>query len=191
MKSASVGRGGMLRSVNWLGLVGDSQADLRFHGGRNKAVLVYSGDHYPDWRSELGIAEMGPGGFGENLTVAGADERSVCIGDHWRIANVLFEVSQPRQPCWKLGRRWRRPDLPKRTVVSGRTGWYCRVLEEGELDAGLAMTLERRPHPEWTIVAANRVMYTKQADSEVIRALIGLPELSSEWKDELGERVMA
>jgi MOSC domain-containing protein YiiM len=176
--------------AGWLGLSGDSQADARHHGGRDKAVLAYSGDHYADWRRDPDLAAMSGGGFGENLTVSGASEATVCIGDAWRVGDVLFEVTQPRQPCWKLGRRWRKPELVKQVVANGRTGWYLRVLDEGVIEAGMAVTFELRPHPEWTIAAANAVMYDKRLPAERIRELIALPELSEAWKDELGERVM-
>jgi MOSC domain-containing protein YiiM len=177
-------------TVGWLGLNGDSQADARHHGGRDKAVLAYSGDHYADWREDPDLATISGGGFGENLTVAGISEATVCIGDTWRVGDVLFEVTQPRQPCWKLGRRWRKPELAKQVVGNGRTGWYLRVLEEGVIEAGMRMTLERRLHPEWSIAAANEVMYDRRMPAERIRELIALPELSDAWKNELGERVM-
>jgi MOSC domain-containing protein YiiM len=177
-------------TAGWLGLTGDSQADQRNHGGRDKAILAYSSDHFADWRQDPDLAAVSGGAFGENLTVTGATEATVCIGDAWRIGDVLLEVSQPRQPCWKLGRRWRKPELVKQVVVTGRTGWYLRVLEEGLLEAGMTMTLERRPHPDWTIAAANGVMYDRRLPADRIRALIALPELSDAWKNELGERVM-
>jgi MOSC domain-containing protein YiiM len=177
--------------ATWLGLGGDSQADVQHHGGRDKAVLAYSADHFPNWRKDPQLAELNGGGFGENLTVSGLTETDVCIGDAWRVGDVLLEVSQPRQPCWKLARRWRKAELVKEVVKNGQTGWYLRVLEEGPIEAGLSLSLERRPHPEWTIAAANAVMYAKRGPEERIRALIALPELSEAWKDELGERVMA
>jgi MOSC domain-containing protein YiiM len=176
--------------AGWLGLTGDSQADVRHHGGRDKAVLAYSADHYADWRKDPALAAVAGGGFGENLTVTGISEPTVCIGDAWRVGDVLFEVTQPRQPCWKLGRRWRKPELVKQVVANGRTGWYLRVLEEGMIEAGMSMTLERRPHPEWTIAAAHEVMYDRRIPADRIRELIALPELSDAWKNELGERVM-
>jgi len=177
-------------TAGWLGLAGDEQADLQHHGGRDKAILAYSQDHFADWRQEPDLAALSGGGFGENLTVQGLSETTVCIGDDWRVGDVLLEVTQPRQPCWKLGRRWRKPSLVKQVVVTGRTGWYLRVLEEGPLEAGMTMTLERRPHPEWTIAAANGVMYDRRLPADRIRGLIALPELSDAWKNELGERVM-
>jgi MOSC domain-containing protein YiiM len=113
----------------------------------------------------------------------------VCIGDTYRVGEVLLEVTQPRQPCFKLGRRWRRPDLPKQVIANGRTGWYFRVLEEGRLQAGQEVALERRRHPRWTIAEANRVMYEKRGSEQRLRELIAVPELSEAWKDELGQRV--
>jgi MOSC domain-containing protein YiiM len=176
--------------ATWLGLVGDSQADVRHHGGRDKAVLAYSEDHFADWRKDPDLAAMSGGAFGENFTIRGLTEDAVCIGDTWRIGDVLVEVTQPRQPCWKLGRRWRKPELVKQVVKNGRTGWYLRVLEEGVVEAGMSVALEQRRHPEWTITAANQVMYVRSTPPDRIRELIALPELSQAWKDELGERVM-
>src|SRR4051812_26616061 len=98
-------------NVGELGLAGDQQADRENHGGIDKAVLAYSADHYPGWRTHLNLPDMPYGGFGENLTVAGLDESGVCIGDRWQARDVVFQVSQPRQPCWKMGRRWLVVDL--------------------------------------------------------------------------------
>ena len=116
-----------------MGIAGDQQADRENHGGLDKAVLAYSADHYAFWRVHLNLPDMPHGGFGENLTIAGLDESSVCIGDRWQAGNVVFEVSQPRQPCWKMGRRWNIADLPKQVIQNGKSGWYLRVLVEGEL----------------------------------------------------------
>ena len=167
------------------GLAGDGQADLRFHGGPDKAVLAYSADHYPLWRGELNRPEMTGGGFGENLTIAGLSENSVCIGDRWRSGTVLFQVSQPRQPCWKLGRRWNLPDLPKRVIQTNRSGWYLRVLESGVLTAPTPLHLADRPHPQWTIARANRVLYDRRVDPAERLALATIPELSAAWRTEL------
>src|SRR5277367_3306676 len=120
--------------VSTTNLAGDGQADLKNHGGIDKAVLAYSANHYPKWRDELRMPDMPCGAFGENLTIAGFNEESVCIGDIVRIGGVTFEVSQPRQPCWKLARRWRMHELVGFVVRNGRTGWYLRVLEEGWIE---------------------------------------------------------
>ena len=143
-------------------LAGDGQADLRNHGGVDKAVLAYSANHYPKWRDELRLPGMPTGAFGENLTIAGLNEESVCIGDVFRIGPVLFEVSQPRQPCWKLARRWRMHELVGMVVQNGRTGWYFRVLEEGTIEARMPVLLVDRPNPAWTIARANEILHHHQ-----------------------------
>lgn len=175
--------------VGRLGILGDQQADLKFHGGVDKAVLAYSADHYEHWRQHLNLPEMTGGGFGENLTIAGLDESTVCIGDHWQAGAVLFEVSQPRQPCWKMGRRWQIPDLPKQVIANGRSGWYLRVLQEGELAANANIALTHRPHPSWTITRASQILYHEPDNIDGMQQLASLPELSLAWKEELRERM--
>jgi MOSC domain-containing protein YiiM len=130
---------------------GDRQADPRVHGGPEMAVLAYSADHYPGWREELGIAEMGPGGFAENFTISGQDELSVYIGDVYRVGAATVQVSQPRGPCYKISYRWKRPDLLARCEANGHHGWYLRVLEEGLVEAGRPVDLRERPNPDWSV----------------------------------------
>jgi MOSC domain-containing protein YiiM len=165
------------------GLAGDGQADLENHGGIDKAVLAYSAEHYPTWRQELHISDMPYGGFGENLTIAGQDETSVCIGDVWQCGTVVFEVSQPRQPCWKTSRRWRRDDLSRRVIATGRSGWYLRVLTEGDIAAGLDLTLVRRVHPQWTVARANEIFHHRRDNLAAAQELAQLPELSLSWRE--------
>ena len=119
------------------GIEGDGQADLVNHGGVDKAICVYPLAHYPHWQEMIG-RELSPAAFGENFTVDGLTEADVCIGDTWRVGeDVLVQVSQPRQPCWKLARRWQRKTLALEVQESGKTGWYFRVLEEGTVQAGM------------------------------------------------------
>jgi MOSC domain-containing protein YiiM len=169
-------------------LVGDGQADLKHHGGIDKAVLAYSADHYPKWRDELGMPDMPYGAFGENLSILGLSEKSVCIGDIFRIGNVTFEVSQPRQPCWKLARRWRMHELLGMVVRNGRSGWYLRVLEEGWIEPQMPVALLRRPNPTWSIAWANEILHHRRADLALTLELAAVPALADSWVQELRER---
>lgn len=123
-------------SVSYRGLAGDEQADLEHHGGPDKAVLAYASSHYEAWAADAEVGRLALGMFGENLLVEGLDESMVQIGERWRVGSALLEVSQSRPPCWKLNRHSGKPRLVDRIVATGRTGWYLRVLEEGELSAG-------------------------------------------------------
>ena len=122
--------------VRRLGLEGDEQADLEVHGGPLKAVYAYPSEHYPFWKAELPGTPLPWGAFGENLTVVGLSEDGVRVGDRFRIGTALLAATKPRFPCYKLGIRFGREDLIDRFRSSGRTGFYLRVLEEGELGAG-------------------------------------------------------
>ena len=166
----------MLRSTN---LEGDRQADPRVHGGPEMAVLAYSADHYPAWREELGIAEMGPGGFAENFTISGQDELSVCIGDVYRVGEARVQVSQPRGPCYKISYRWKRPDLLGRSEASGRHGWYLRVLDEGLVAAGLPVELLERPNPDWSVRRAADVYRARKKRADEAEQLARLAGYAS------------
>jgi len=175
-------------SVGKTNLAGDGQADLVNHGGVDKAVLAYSAEHYPIWRDELRIPEMPYGAFGENLTISGLSEESVCIGDIFRIGTVTFEVSQPRQPCWKLARRWRMHELVRLVVHNGRSGWYLRVLEEGWIEAPTPVLLMERPNPAWPVARANKILHHDKTDLSLALALADVPGLADSWVEELRER---
>ncbi len=170
-------------------LAGDQVANRRFHGGPDKAVNVYPSEHYAQWQHELQLPDITHGGFGENFTTEGWLETEVCIGDSFTIGSAVVQVSQPRQPCGTLARRWRVKDFPARVINANKTGWYLRVLQEGEVRAGLPFALLERPHPEWTIAAANEVMYFRKKDAEAIRALATCPALAQAWRDELLQRL--
>jgi MOSC domain-containing protein YiiM len=174
--------------VGTTNLDGDGQADLKNHGGIDKAVLAYSADHYPKWRDELRMPGMPCGAFGENLTIACLSEESVYIGDIFRIGKVTFEVSQPRQPCWKLGRRWRMHELVGLVVRNGRTGWYLRVLEQGRVEAQMPVTLIERPNPAWSIVRTNEILHHRKTDLPLALELADVSGLADSWVEELRER---
>lgn len=172
------------------GIQGDGQADLVNHGGPDKAICVYPSVHYPYWQEILRIDPLPRGAFGENFTVEGLEETNVCIGDSWRVGeSVVVQVSQPRQPCWKLARRWQRKSLALEVQQTGKTGWYFRVLQEGPAQAGMALELLDRPQPAWTIAHANRVMHHDQQDFHAAAELAALAELSASWRNALHRRV--
>jgi MOSC domain-containing protein YiiM len=169
-------------------LLGDAQADRVNHGGPDKAVCAYSADHYDHWRHDLNRPDLPYGAFGENFTLRGLTERDVSIGDMWAIGPARVQVSQPRQPCWKMARRWGVHDLPASVVRIGFTGWYFRVLEEGTVEPGMVLTLLERPHPAWTVEAANQVMHHRKADRVVAAELAVVPLLSDAWRESLARR---
>lgn len=158
-------------------LDGDRQADLKHHGGPDRAALAYAAAHYSLWHEELG-RELPYGGFGENFTVEGQDESTVCIGDVYAIGEARVQVSQPRVPCWKIARRWGIKYLSARVQRTRRTGWYLRVLLEGHVTAGDEIVLLDRPHPEWTVLRASEVLYARPHDVDDVRALAGVAALA-------------
>jgi len=175
--------------VGRVNIDGDGQADLVNHGGPDKAVCVYPADHYPYWREALNLPAQSFGAFGENFTVEGLTEAVVCIGDIWQVGGVTLQVSQPRQPCWKLARRWRVKTLALQVQQTGRTGWYFRVLEEGTVSAGSPLVLVQRPHPDWSVERANRVMHHDKDDLRAAAELAGVSLLSASWRATLARRV--
>ncbi len=177
------------RWVSHTNVEGDAQADTKAHGGPEKAVLAYSADHYADWNNELPEIGFGPGAFAENLSISGLTEETVCLGDTWQVGEAILQVNQPRIPCWKISWRWRVSDLTLRVQQSRRTGWYHRVLQEGEIAAGMGVTLLERPNPEWTIERCNQVLHVHKYDRELSAGLASLPELAEVWRERMQQRV--
>ena len=169
-------------AVGKLGLQGDEVFSTDVHGGLQMAVLAYSAEHYPDWQRELARTDFGPGALGENLTLAGLDERTVCIGDTYQVGEVQLQVSQPRGPCSNISRYWGIPTLLKRVSETRRTGWYMRVLVEGRLERGQAMTRTARPNPEWPIERLLMLRLEPQSDPQGLRWLSTCEGLSPEWQ---------
>jgi MOSC domain-containing protein YiiM len=167
-------------------LDGDGQADLVLHGGLEKAVLVYAARHYPQWQQELNLSVFSYGAFGENFTVSALTEVDVCIGDIYAVGKARIQVSQPREPCWKLARRWRMKDLPKRVIATGRSGWYCRVLSEGIVESGLPLILLERPLPQWNVARVNQAHYRGKED---FSELASCPLLSPSWREYFASRL--
>jgi MOSC domain-containing protein YiiM len=173
---------GRLR-VGKLNLDGDQQSDLSVHGGIDKAVYAYPSEHYPFWRQELPGMDLAWAVFGENFTTEGLLEETVYIGDRFRVGSAEFVVTQPRMPCFKLGIRFNRPDIVKRFLQSGRTGFYFAVLREGEVTAGDAIELLNRD--EHGVTVANIVnLYRRDATNlDLLRRVTELPSLPKSWRD--------
>ncbi|WP_315850966.1 MOSC domain-containing protein [Rhodopirellula europaea] len=176
-----------------LGLEGDEQADKVHHGGIDKAVLGYCESHYSFWEKEFSETKWGSGAFGENLTLSGMLESEVCIGDVFECQSanadgLRLQVSQPREPCWKLSQRWGLPKLAVRVQATRRTGWYMRVLHSGKVQAGQTLKLIQRPHPEFTVDVANNILFAKPRDAMADLRLAGCQSLSEAWKENLIRR---
>lgn len=167
--------------LSWVNFEGDGQADLVHHGGREKAVCVYPYEHYPFWEKQL-QRTLEYGAFGENLTVRGLLEEEVCIGDTFKLGEAIVQVSQPRQPCYKLSVRYGLPDMPLKVQETGYTGFYFRVLKEGVVSRrdGLIRIFS---HPKAiTVSYANRIMHREKDHIEGIKKILEVEELSVNWR---------
>ncbi|EOP89133.1 cytoplasmic protein [Bacillus cereus HuB4-4] len=167
---------------------GDGQADLVHHGGVDKAVCVYTGDHYPYWEQELN-QDLVYGAFGENITVSGMREEDVCIGDTFELGQAIVQVTQPRQPCFKLAKKYNIPNLPLYFQETGYTGFYFRVLKEGWVSS--VDTLKRlQSDPKGVSVAfANRIMHKEKQNIEGIKRILEVNALSSSWRKSFEKRI--
>jgi MOSC domain-containing protein YiiM len=174
-------------------LPGDGQADPENHGGPDNIILAYDADHYPHWRTRLNLPDLSPGSFGENFSVTGISDDSACIGDIWHVGTtpdpatppLTLQITQPRQPCFKLARRLSRPDIVKLVHETSWGGWYLRVLNPGPAHAGMPITRVERPHPDWPVARAVQVMYNRKIATAPASQLAAIAELSARWKDEL------
>lgn len=173
-------------AVGALGLAGDEQADRTVHGGIDKAIHHYPADHYAWWRQHLGDPPLlgAPGAFGENISTTGLDESNVCLGDRFRLGTALVEVSQARQPCWKLDHRFQAKGVMATVVKTRRTGWYYRVLEPGQVRAGDTLDLIDRPWPDWPLASLFGLLIGGEAKHRPadLRALRDVPVLAETWK---------
>ncbi len=174
--------------VRRLSLTGDWQADLRSHGGLNKAVYAYPLEHYAHWSSEFRRDDLHPGQFGENLTVEGLTEDLARLGDVYRMGSALLQVTQPRYPCFKLGIRMGDPLFPRHFLESGRTGFYLRVREEGEVKAGDTVELVEQSGG-LTVKDLWHLVLVDKGNVEGAREALRYQTLSREWREPLEERV--
>jgi MOSC domain-containing protein YiiM len=167
--------------VTRLGLAGDRQSDLRVHGGEFKAVYVYAAEHYEYWERLLG-RKLEPASLGENLTVRGLDEPEVAIGDVFRMGEAELEATGPRLPCFKLGVRFADRAMVKAFARGGRYGLYFRVVKEGILARGDAVTLLLRPEPCVPVQVVARLALDGRDDVEAMRAVLAVPALDPSWR---------
>ena len=174
-----------LSSVNF---EGDGQGDLVHHGGVEKAVCCYPFEHYPFWENELN-RPLSAGSFGENLTLRGLTESDVCIGDTFKIGGAVVQLSQPRQPCFKLSLVHELKELPVIMQNTGYTGFYFRVLQEGAVSANDKLVRISRPKLVITVAEANRLMHHDKDDVVGIEQILSLQELSSSWRKTFEKRL--
>jgi MOSC domain-containing protein YiiM len=175
--------------VGRLNLEGDGQADLTVHGGVDKAVYAYPVEHYDYWRTELPDADLGFGAFGENLTVRGLSEASVCVGDQYRIGTAELVVTQPRMPCFKLAVRFGRADMVKRFLQSGRTGFYLAVTREGTVAPGDVIVPLATPRPSLTIAEVVALYASDLGSQELLQRAATLPSLPESWRSYFQKRI--
>lgn len=173
------------------GLVGDAQADRRVHGGPEKAVHHFPGEHYAKLAAAFPQAagELVVGSIGENLSTFGGDEREVRIGDRYRVGSALLEVSQPRRPCWKIDRRYGVQGMTAFVAETGCTGWYYRVIEEGEVAAGDACALVERPPGSVALAELWAAWHEHRPDPARLAACAAAPGLTEAWVKRIGERL--
>lgn len=171
------------QQISKLGFVQDHQADLAVHGGVDKAIHHYAADHYDAWQRE-GLLPTGsvPAAFGENISSFGLTEEIVCIGDVFQLGTARVQISQGRQPCWKLNAHTGHNKMAYRFQKTGRTGWYYRVLENGCAEVGDEITLIERSNPDWSVYAVTQARLTKNVTAEAAKALSNLLDLAEGWR---------
>ncbi|WP_426451501.1 MOSC domain-containing protein [Paenibacillus sp. S-38] len=171
-------------------LEGDGQGDRVHHGGPDKAVCAYAAEHYPYWQEKLG-KDLPRGAFGENFTLEGMTEDQVHIGDIFAVGSAKVQITQPRQPCYKLAGKHEVADLVLQVQQTGYTGYYFRVLEEGTVEAGQELQLVQRHPLAVTVAEANRLQYKDKKDYEGIRRLLAVEALSDSWRESFEKRLAA
>ena len=177
--------------VTRLNVQGDEQSDLSVHGGPDKAVYAYPSEHYAFWQKEVPGIEFPWSAFGENLTTEGLLEDKVHIGDRFRAGSAEFIVTQPRMPCFKLGIRFNRPDMIKRFMRSGLTGFYLAVLREGEIAAGDSLDLVAEDDNHISVADVVRLYATDAANQDLLRRATELSALPESWRQYFRDRLWA
>jgi MOSC domain-containing protein YiiM len=172
-----------------LNLKGDEQSDLSVHGRVHKAVYAYPSEHYPFWREEVPDLDLAWGAFGENFTTEGLLEEAVHIGDRLRVGSAEFVITQPRMPCFKLGIRFGRPEMEKRFLRSGRTGFYLAVLEEGQVTSGDSIELLAQDEHGVTVTDVVNLYSAGATNQDFLRRVSELHALPADWRDYFRKRL--
>src|SRR5262245_46212166 len=170
------------RMVRRLNIDGDGQGDLTGHGGEHRAVFVYQIDSYHHWQRQLGRDDFTYGQFGENFTVDGLSDREVCIGDRYRIGQALFEVTQPRVTCYRVGIRMSEPRMAALPVAHGRPGFDFRGVEEGEVEAGDEIVRVAAGPERMTVIEINALLYMPGHSRSQLERALRIPALSAGWR---------
>src|SRR5215467_5162222 len=170
------------RMVRKLNIDGDAQADLAGHGGEQRAVFVYQTDSYRYWERFLGRNDFTFGQFGENLTVEGLADDEVCIGDQYRIGDAVFEVTQPRVTCYRVGIRMNEPQMPALLVAHHRPGFYFRVLQEGEVGADDDIVKIADGPEQITVAEIDALLYLPGHSRDELERALRIPALSKGWQ---------
>lgn len=178
----------------WLsktGILGDEQADTAVHGGPEKALHHYAADHMGHWASQFpdNADFFKPGCFGENISSLGLTEENLCLGDILKMGGATVEICQGRQPCWKLNLHTGIAAMAPQFQRTGFTGWYYRVLEEGEVAAGGAIRLEQRQHPDWTLQRLITARFDPRLDPAIAAELAELTLLAEGWRTAFARKV--
>jgi ferredoxin-NADP reductase/MOSC domain-containing protein YiiM len=170
------------RRVGWLNIEGDGQGDLAGHGGEQRAVFVYQIESYRYWQDELKRTDFVHGQFSENFTIEGLPDHAVCIGDQYRIGSALFEVSQPRVTCYRVGIRMNEPRMPALLTSSGRPGFYFRVLQEGEVAGGDEIVKVGEADERMTVAEINALLYSPNHPRDELERALRIKALSPGWR---------
>src|SRR5690349_15069513 len=170
------------RRVKRLNVEGDAQADLGGHGGEQRAVFVYQVESYRYWEERLGRRDWSYGQFGENFTIEGLPDDAVCIGDRYRIGSALFEVTQPRVTCYRVGIRMNEPRMPALLTSSGRPGFYFRVLQEGDVGAGDEIVKVGEAKERMTVAEINALLYSPNHPRDRLELALRIEPLSPGWR---------
>lgn len=170
------------------GFVGDGVADLKHHGGPDRAVCVYPFEHYALWEKEFGTT-LPDSAFGENITVTNMLEADVCVGDIYQLGDAIIQITQGRVPCSTINKRTGLPLLMKRMVESGFTGYLCRVLQEGKVEKNSTITLIEKHPKSISILFGNEVYFRRQKDIKAMETLLSVNELAEEWKEYMRKRL--